>query len=148
MLEPLKPALPESPADMASACLRTLEKYPEDNEARERLARIYAEDLGQLELARQEMEWLIGQPRAPGREVVRWLNLLAHFELHNGGSLEAARAVLRQIEERFPKSAAAEQARHRIALLALELRGKEKSQTFRLGSSEKQGTDGDPDVSA
>jgi hypothetical protein len=147
MLEPLKPPPPEKPVDLASACLRKLEEHPDDNETRERLARIYAEDLGQLELARQELEWLIGQPRAPGREVTRWLNLLAHFELHNGGTLDAARVALQRIEERFPKSAAAEQARHRIALLALELRGKEKSQTFRLGS-EKQGTTGEPGVSA
>jgi hypothetical protein len=93
------------------------------------------------------MEWLIGQPRAPGREIVRWLNLLAHLELHNCGDLDAARAALERIEARFPKSASAEQARQRIALLALELRGREKSQTFRLGSSKDPGRSGDPDVS-
>jgi outer membrane protein assembly factor BamD (BamD/ComL family) len=147
MMEPLRPPPPESPAALAAECLRQLDQFPDDNETRERLARLYAEDLNHMELARQEMEWLIGQPRAPGREIVRWLNLLAHLELHNCGDLDAARAALERIEARFPKSASAEQARQRIALLALELRGREKSQTFRLGSSKDPGRSGDPDVS-
>lgn len=147
MLEPLPPPSPEDPATTATHCLRQLEQYPDDNETRERLARLYAEELNHIALARQEMEWLLAQPKAPDREIVRWLNLLAHFELHNAGNLEAARAALQRIVVRFPKSAAAEQARQRIALLALELRGKQKSQTFRLGSSENRNAPPGADVS-
>jgi outer membrane protein assembly factor BamD (BamD/ComL family) len=137
LTEPLRPPPPEDPAAQAARCLGQLEQYPDDNETRERLARIYAEELDQLGLARQQMEWLLAQPKAPEREVARWLNLLAHLELHQAGNLEAARAALQRIVDRYPKSAAAEQARQRSALLVLELRGRKKSQTLRLGSSEK-----------
>jgi TolA-binding protein len=148
MLDPPQPPAPEEPAALANQCLRQLEQFPDDNETRERLARIYAEDLHHLELARQEWEWLVAQPKAPDREVVRWLNLLAHCELHHGGDLDRARAALQRIVARFPKSAAAEQARQRIALLALELRAKQKSQTFRLGSSKNPDATPGADVSA
>jgi outer membrane protein assembly factor BamD (BamD/ComL family) len=134
LLDPPKAPAPESPTVLAAQCLRQLEQYPDDNETRERLARLYAEEFNQIHLARQEMEWLLAQPKAPDREIARWLNLLAHFELDNAGNLDAARAALQRIIARSPKSAAAQQAQQRIALLALELRGKQKSQTFRLGS--------------
>lgn len=148
LLDPPQPPPPEDPAALASQCLRQLAQFPNDNETRERLARIYAEDLQHLELARQEWEWLLAQPHAPDRDVVRWLNLLAQCELQHDGNLDRARAALQRIVSRFPKSAAAEQARQRIALLALELRAKQKSQTFRLGSSENPGATPGPTAGA
>jgi outer membrane protein assembly factor BamD (BamD/ComL family) len=141
MTEPLKPAPPEDPAVLAASYVRQLEQFPDDNETREILARLYAEQFNHIGLARQELEWLLAQPKAPERQIVHWLNLLAHVELHTGGDLDAARATLQRIIERYPKSAAAEQARQRIGLLALELRGQQKSQTFRLGSVEKRDSD-------
>jgi tetratricopeptide (TPR) repeat protein len=148
MTEPLRPPPPQDPAALAAAYLSQLEQFPDDNETRENLARLYAEQFKNLALARVEFEWLLAQSRAPERQIVRWLNLLAHVELQTSGDLDAARATLERIVDRFPKSAAAQQARQRIALLALELRGKQKSQTFRLGSAENPTPDSRTETSA
>ncbi len=136
MLDPPKPPPPQDPSALAADYVRQLEQFPDDNETRENLARLYAEEFHHPALARQELEWLLAQPKAPQRQIVHWLNLLAHLELDTVGDISAARAALERIVTRFPKSAAAQQARQRIGLLALELRGKQKSRTFRLGSSD------------
>jgi tetratricopeptide (TPR) repeat protein len=126
----------EDPGSTAAAYVKHLEAYPDDNNTRECLARLYAEHYGRLDLARREIERLLDQPHAPERQMARWLNLLADFELLHGGDETAARATLQRIIDRSPRSAAAENARQRLVTLSLEARRKKPSQTLRLGSLE------------
>ena len=132
----LKPA-EASPEEVAAACVKHLEKHPLDTEAREKLAVIYADHFGRLDMAAAELEQMIGQENQPGKLVVHWLNLLADLQIRHGSGYEVVRDTIQRIVDRAPDGAAAELARHRLALLKLELKSKEKSQAVKLGSYEQ-----------
>jgi tetratricopeptide (TPR) repeat protein len=139
----------QAPEEAVAEYVRHLEQFPYDNEAREKLALLYARHSARLDLAIDQLEQLISFPNQPAREVVRWLNLLADLQVQVGGDLEMARTTLRRIVELYPGSAAAQNALSRIARLKLEMRPKEQSPAVRLGSYEqniglKQGPVGPP----
>jgi tetratricopeptide (TPR) repeat protein len=128
-----KPA-EEDPEKGASECVKHLEQHPQDTEAREKLAVIYADHYHRLDMATNELEQMIGQPNQPGRLVVHWLNVLADLQIRSGAGFEAVQQTLQRIVDRDPKAAPAEIARHRLALLKLEMKSKETSQAVKLGS--------------
>ena len=134
--EHLKPAEPD-PEKVAAECVKHLEQHPLDTEAREKLAVIYADHYGRLDLAAGELEQMIEQPNQPGRLVVHWLNLLADLQIRGGAGFDAAQQTLQRIVDRDPKAAAAEIALHRLALLKLEFKAKGKNQDVKLGSYEQ-----------
>jgi tetratricopeptide (TPR) repeat protein len=135
--EPVKPTEPDL-AQEAAECVKHLEQHPLDTEARERLAVIYADHYARLDLATNELEQMIGQPNQPARLVVHWLNLLADLQIRGGAGFEAAQQTLQRIVDRAPNVAAAEIARHRLALLRLEMKSKDTSQAVKLGSYEQK----------
>jgi tetratricopeptide (TPR) repeat protein len=134
--EQLKPA-EQDPEQVAAECVKHLEQHPLDTEARERLAVIYADHYGRLDLAADELEEMIRQPNQSARRVVHWLNLLADLQVRHAAGLEAAQQTLQRIVDRDPKAAAAEIARNRLARLKLELKAKDTSQAVKLGSYEQ-----------
>ena len=117
--------------------VRHLEIHPLDTEAREKLAVLYANHYGRLDLAADQLEQLIAHREQPQSRVVHWLNLLADLQVEHGASFETARATLQRIVDSFPETAAAYTAQSRLALIKLEYRKKEKSQTVKLGSYEQ-----------
>ena len=125
------------PAKLAADYVKRLEQHPLDTEAREKLATLYADRYERLDLAADQLAQLIEQPNQPGKLVVHWLHLLADLQVRHGANYDAVRQTLEQIIERYPNLAAAETARHRLALLKLELKSKEKSQAVKLGSYEQ-----------
>jgi tetratricopeptide (TPR) repeat protein len=125
------------PTQQAEEYVKHLEQHPLDTEAREKLAIIYADHYGRLDLASDQLEQLIQDPSEPAKLVVHWLNVLADLQIRCGATYETARETLERIVDRAPNRAAAEIARHRIALLKLELKAKEKSQDVKLGSYEQ-----------
>jgi len=127
----------QDPAEIATQLVNHLEQHPLDNEAREKLAVIYAEHYHRLDIAVNEIEQLVTTPHQPGKEVARWLNLLADLQLQHGADYEAIRQTLQRIVDMFPELAAAGLAQKRIELLRLELKGKQESQVMKLGSYEK-----------
>lgn len=132
-----KPA-EEDPEQAAAECVKHLEQHPQDTEAREKLAVLYADHYHRLDMATGELEQMIGQPNQPGRLVVHWLNLLADLQVRSGAGFEAVQQTLQRIVDRDPKAAPAEIARHRLALLKLEMKSKEMSQAVKLGSYEQK----------
>ena len=125
------------PTQQAEEYVKHLEQHPLDSEAREKLAVIYADHYGRLDLAADQLEQLIQDPSEPAKLVVHWLNLLADLQIRSGASYETARETLQRIVDRAPNLAAAEMARHRLALLKLELKAKAKNQDVKLGSYEQ-----------
>jgi tetratricopeptide (TPR) repeat protein len=121
-----------------AACLSHLDRFPEDDEARERLARLYAESDGDMSRAEPELERLLAQPGANQRQIARWLDLMADLQLHVVGDESAARATLQRVIDRFPRGAPGEKARHRLAYLKLELRRIDTPRSFRLGHHGQQ----------
>jgi tetratricopeptide (TPR) repeat protein len=113
---------PLDPGQETAELVRHLNQHPEDYEARERLAMLYVDHFKRMDLARIEMEALIGNKRAPQRNIVAWLNRLADLELRGAHDVEAARLALQRIIDANPKVAAAEQARRRMMLLEREVK--------------------------
>jgi len=124
----------EDPAKQAAAYVQHLQNHPLDTEVRERLAIIYARHYQRFDLATGELEHLISLRGQPGRNVIRWVNLLADLKVEHGDSYESIRDTIQRIADLVPGSAAANAAQSRIAHLKLELKRREKSQTIRLGS--------------
>lgn len=136
--DPMAVLRPEADlAEAAAQLVKHLEQHPADNEAREKLAVIYAEHYQRPDMALEQLEQLVAAPNQPGKEVARWLNVMADIQLRNGADYDAIRATLQRVIDRFPELAAAQMAQQRIELLRLELKGKEKSQVVKLGSYEK-----------
>lgn len=127
-----------TPAEAASKWLRHLQQFPEDNEARENLARVYAEGYQRPEMAIAELEQLIARPHQPAKQVVHWLHQIADIQIKQQNNLEAATASLQRIIDGFPNLAAAETARTRLNLLRLEQRGQEKPRAVVLGEYEQR----------
>lgn len=128
---------PEDPLARAGELVAQLERFPQDNRAREELAVLYASALDRIDLATDQLGQLIAQPHAPPKQIVHWLNLLAELQIKSGAELAVAQATLGQIRERFPGSAGAETAQRRLATLKLETRAKKESQVFALGSPKR-----------
>jgi len=129
--------LAQDAAMRAEVCIKQLEKYPLDTEAREKLAMIYANEQQRLDLAADQIEQLISQPNQRPRQVARWLNLLAELQIKIGNDVPAADKTVRRIRDLFPGTAAAEQATIRLEYLRLEAKRNERTQDVKLGSYEK-----------
>jgi len=125
------------PAKLAAEYVEHLEQHPQDTEAREKLAAIYADHYGRLDLATDQLDQLINQPNQPAKLVVHWLNLLADLQLRHGAAYDTVLQTLEQIIERYPNLAAAGIARNRIDLLKLELKAKQTNQSVKLGAYEQ-----------
>lgn len=122
------------PAKLAEEYVLHLEQHPQDTEAREKLAALYADHYGRLDLAADQLGQLINQPNQPVRNVVHWLNLLADLQIRHGADYETVRETLEQIVERYPNLAAAGMARNRIDLVKLELKAKQTSERIKMGN--------------
>ncbi len=125
------------PAEVAGEYVRHLEQHPQDTEAREKLAVIYADHFQRLDLAADQLQQLIDQPNQPARQVIHWLNLLADLQIRHGAGYDPAWQTLAQIIERYPNQAAATVARNRMDLLKLELKAKSVTSSVKLGDYEQ-----------
>ena len=126
----------EDPEAATAILIRHLEEFPQDWEARENLALLYAEHYQRVDLAVDQLEQLIAQPGQPAKKVVHWLNMEADLRIKYGGQVEAARAALERIRNGYPNSAMAETARNRLARLVFEIKAKDASATVKMGSYE------------
>lgn len=138
----LDPKLHPLPADadaakQAADLVEHLKTHPLDAESREKLAVIYADHYNRLDLAADQLEQLITYPNQPGKRVAHWLNLLADLQIRHGANYETVRATVQRIVDLFPDLAAAEVARNRIVRLKLELKGKQKVDSVKLGTYEQ-----------
>ncbi len=125
------------PKRAAAEYVKHLEQHPLDMDAREKLAVIYVDHYQRLDLATGELEQMIALPNQPARLVVHWLNLLADLQIRSGADYETVKQTLERIIERDPEAAAAELARHRLALLKLELKANEQKRAVKLGTYEQ-----------
>lgn len=142
----LAPPPPDQPL-RAEELVKHLQEHPQDTDAREQLAIIYADHYQRLDLAADQLSQLINQPNQPARNVIRWLNLLADLQVRHGCQYDSVAQTLAQIIERFPDHGAADLARNRLDLLRLELKAKTASPSVKLGTYEqniglKQGSRG------
>ncbi|HWH72080.1 MAG TPA: hypothetical protein VNT26_22145, partial [Candidatus Sulfotelmatobacter sp.] len=88
------------PGQLAAEYVKHLAEHPLDTEVREKLAAIYADHYGRLDLASDQLEQLIECPNQPARLIVRWLNLLADIQIRCGADYDTVRQTLQRIIDR------------------------------------------------
>jgi hypothetical protein len=125
------------PNRLAAEYVRHLDAHPHDSEAREKLAMIYARDFKRLDLASLELMQLINEPRYSTKQIVKWINLLADFQIDLGADIVTVRETLEIIVQRFPDSAGAELAQRRLTLITFEFKGKKTTPKIKLGVYEQ-----------
>lgn len=110
---------------------------PEDEEARERLALLYAEHYKRVDLAANQLEHLISDPLQARAVTVRRLNLLAQLYMRHALDGELAKDCLTRIVDMFPGTSAAqlaEQDKNRVPDSATLRR---KSEAVPMATAEK-----------
>lgn len=121
--------------------------HPDDWEAREELAAIYAYQCGEVDAAIAQMELMINTPEVTPSKTAKWLNREADFYLH-AQDIESARAALKRIGTLHPQSPFVPLAEKRIVRLKLEM-VQEQPQKFKVpkwdgfeaGSAQGSGTE-------
>ncbi|MCF7668452.1 MAG: hypothetical protein K9N48_01595 [Verrucomicrobia bacterium] len=132
----LKPT-EEDPVRTAEKLVARLEENPDDDETREQLCLLYVNQFGRVDLAAEQLEFLINQSDAPPHKVVEWLNKLADYQVKISGDIDAARRTLHRIIDLYPNVAAAGRARERLSFLNVELKGRSKPASVKLGNYEQ-----------
>jgi len=137
MLKDQSHLLPPEPEPMAEAerLVKHLGEFPNDTEAREELAKLYAEKFGRLDLATDQLEQMIALPTESPRHIARWLNLLADFQVLCVGDTKLAAQTVQRIIDRFPTQSFADMARQRLGSIGLETRRFEKTKTVKAWPS-------------
>jgi len=125
------------PEQLAAAWLKQLQDHPDDTEAREKLAILYATHYKRLDMATTELEQMINEPNHPPKRIAHWLNLLVDLQVRGGADYNTARATLEKIIEMFPDYAVAELARSRLAHLRLEFKALEQTPGKTMGEYEQ-----------
>jgi hypothetical protein len=101
----------------ANACVGTLKQNPNNIPARERLARLFAERLNQVDLGIEQINLLLNMPEEPQSKRAEWLGLIAAWQIKYRHDSAAARILLERIMNEFPQTPQALAARRRIQLL-------------------------------
>jgi tetratricopeptide (TPR) repeat protein len=103
--------------DLANQCVQKLHENPADTPIREKLAHILADQLGELGLAIQQIEWLMEVPDQPPEKMAAWLALIAAWEIRRGENPQAVRQHLERLVREHPSSVHTLAARRRLELL-------------------------------
>ena len=108
--DPLDVGTPVPPVDPAVAMSRakrwvvTLEQNPNDIEAREALAILMAEQMGQVEQALEQLKLLMEMPDPPEKKRAEWLGLMASWQLNYRHDIQTARPLLERLVHEYPQS--------------------------------------------
>lgn len=137
----LQPPAEKPPDQLAAEYKKHLEEHPNDMEVREKLASLYALHLHRMDLAQQQIDYLLQLGGNSPLLGARWLNLLADWQLINGADYNTVRQTLEQIIDMYPDAPVAAQARNRIDRLAFQMRAREKPGTIALTHPAKDAPD-------
>jgi hypothetical protein len=106
--------------DRSQQCVERLTSNPDDIPAREELARLWAESLGQIEMGVEQLELLLAMRGTMPAKAAEWLGLKASWLLRFPPNLPAAREVMERLIHRYPQSPQALAARRRLHFMDLE----------------------------
>jgi len=107
-------------AQLANSCVERLKLSPNNVHVRERLARIFAEQMGRSDLAMEQIQLLLGMPDQPDSRRAEWLGLTAAWHLKYRHDPEAGRNALERLLREFPQTPQALAARRRLELMDRE----------------------------
>jgi len=117
---PVAPMSRQEAFTRSQQCVVRLTSYPDDAVAREELARLWAEDLGQIEMAMDQLELLLAMPGQAPAKAAEWLGLMASWHLRFPQDLSAARTAMERLARQYPHSPQALAARRRLNLMDIE----------------------------
>jgi len=103
----------------ANELVEKLNENPKDIAAREKLARIFAEQLGKFDLAVEQLELLSEMPERPAAKAAEWLALMAAWRIKRHGEGDEARQLLERLIHEFPESPQAFAAQRRLNLMRM-----------------------------
>jgi hypothetical protein len=119
------PPLPmdrERATKLANSSVEKLKENPNNTRAREKLARILAEQLDQALLGIEQITLLLNMPDRSDAERAEWLGLIAAWHIKYCQDPDTGRKFLERLVHEFPNSAQAFAARRRLELLDRELK--------------------------
>jgi hypothetical protein len=102
---------------------------PDDIPAREELARLWADDLDQVQMGVEQLELLLAMPGAAPAKAAEWLGLLASWHLKFPQNQAAARNVLQRLLRLYPQSPQAFAAQRRLNVMDIEARMRQGIET-------------------
>jgi TolA-binding protein len=118
---PPEPTMSRSQAAAAAnECVEKLKRDPNHIGAREKLARLFTEQLGKPELGIQQISLLLDLPGESPLKKAEWKSLIAAWHLRYRQDPETARGVLAEIIAEFPHTPQAMAAHRRIRLIDTE----------------------------
>ena len=106
--------------EMANDCVELLKRNPDDVVAREKFARLLAENLGEAEAALEQLTLLLAMPGPSATQRADWLMLTANWQARYRGDAEEARRVYGRVLGEFPNSPQSFAAQRRINLLNMQ----------------------------
>jgi hypothetical protein len=104
-------------ARAANACVERLKRDPNNVAVREKLARIFAEQLQRADLGIEQLMLLLDVPDQPDSKKAEWLGLTAAWRMKYQHDLPAGRRILERLLEEFPRTPQALAARRRLELM-------------------------------
>ncbi len=144
----------EKAALLANECVAKLKANPNDVPAREKLARLLAEDLGKAGAGLGQLELLMGMPGQPEEKMAGWLALAAAWQITYRKDNEAAKGSLRRLLQEYPQTPQAFAAQRRLNLIEMDERlqkareaGKTTKERLRISTEGLDGTE-QPESSA
>jgi hypothetical protein len=120
--EAATPTTREQAASLANQCVQRLKEDPGDTPTREKFARILAEQLGQVDLAVEQLQLLVAAPDQPESKCAEWLATMAAWRIRHQQNWPAARPLLERLIQEYPQSPQAFVAQRRIQLMDVEAR--------------------------
>jgi len=107
----------QAAAPAANACVERLKRDPNNIAAREKLARIFAEQLQRADLGIEQLMLLLDLPEQPDNKRAEWLSLTAAWHIKYRHDLAAGRRALERLLQEFPQTPQALAARRRLELM-------------------------------
>ncbi len=122
-LDSAKPAAEmskETALAQANRLVEQLKQDPNDIMAREKLARVFAGPLGQVQLAVEQIELLLEMPGQSATKTAEWLGLMASWLIDLQGESEAAQNILERLIHEFPQTPQAFAAQRRLSFMRVK----------------------------
>jgi hypothetical protein len=114
-------------AAAANECVNRLKADPDDIATREKLAWLFAEQLGRADMGIEQTKLLLELPNQPENKRAEWLAQVGAWQLKYLKDREAGRRTLEQLIRDYPHSPQAFTAVRRLGLLDVEIKFEMKS---------------------
>ena len=106
----------------ANDCVNRLKADPDDIPTREKLAWLFAEQLGRADMGIEQTRLLLALPNQAENKKAEWLSQIGAWQLKFLKNKEAGRRTLEQLIREYPQSPQAFTAVRRLGLLDVEMK--------------------------